>query len=198
MTTETSFTQETIPLLLQRMVALEENFIDLKNRVSGLEALIHTPDVPPLTTKSGGFGSIDELVKSIEAHFDCKDGLYGPYAYYRSDTEDRAYYDQASRYRTFGFLTPEREGAAEHLRQALWASLENLCQPTSERPRLTLYWRFAKECRILEEVNNETDSLGQTIPNGRIWRKIRTRVAIPNANWSLVKVVAEGERYPEV
>ena len=62
--------------------------------------------------------------------------------------------------------------------------------------RFPLYWRYAKECRILEETQ-EADSKTVPIDIRRPKRhKIITRIAIPGANWDLVDYTKpEGEPF---
>lgn len=124
------------------------------------------------------FPTLDSLVDAIERLFDCRDGFHGPYALPTGEEQ--------LRYRVLGAITSTK--TAEDLRRALYYDLLNLygsCNHSPAKP--ILYWRFAKEQRISEEF----EILDR--------RKIRTRVAIPEANWSVCKfIVPEMANYPVI
>lgn len=128
--------------------------------------------------------SLDGLIRYLETIFECRDG---PYQAWVEHEGDRLWYV------TLGIRDFETYSSPETLRNQLLHSLltirgDILAPKTlnlmkkmkllSKDDRPILYWRFAKGGRIQEDVEKM---------DRRKFRFIRTRVAIPGANWDLIK-----------
>lgn len=130
-------------------------------------------------------GTIDALVERVEKMFDCRNGYFGSY---------HQVGDQIFPYTTVGLLaTATIPFAQDHLRQALYTSflmLKRSCK--SERPML--YWRYAKAMRIQEDT---AGVVGAASPFP-VQYKIMTRIAIPEADFSVIDRVVKAEYAPYV
>lgn len=130
------------------------------------------------------FGSVGKLAEQVERIFDCKQGDFR--AYHSVWDEELTGYREFS-YSTFVVIAPASMlESQERLRQVIYTALFKLKQTCkSERP--VLYWRFAKEERIQEE-EGRSDRVGAS-------HKIYTRLAIPEADFSVVEGITckEGE-----
>lgn len=175
---------------LSLLPSIQRSYMDLEKRLVALEGGTPKPAqfLEVLTDASlVRFDSIAGLVGQVEKMFDCRDGYYGSY---------HQVGDQTFPYTTLGLLAlVDTVDAQEHLRQALYASfvrLKKSCK--SERP--TLYWRYAKEMRIQEEEGNIHGGLHSKNAVASLRHKIRTRIAIPEADFSVIDtVVPEGATY---
>jgi hypothetical protein len=130
--------------------------------------------------------SLADVVNEVEQLFDCQDGEYGPSHRLFGDTVPNG---PAYPYIALGLIaTNSTPDAQEYLRLAMLASFRML-HKTCKSTRPVLYWRFAKEVRIQEE----TEKGGQKY-------KIRTRIAIPEADYYVVgwAVKLEAEPYKVV
>jgi hypothetical protein len=118
------------------------------------------------------FGTVEKLVEHIERMFDCQNGDYRAWHTALDGGEHL--------YSCIAIIAPaSREDSQERLRQVIYSAFLKLKQTCkSERP--VLYWRFASPERIQECA--ETDLERQTTPR----HKIRTRVAIPEADFSIL------------
>lgn len=141
----------------------------------------------PAVAEPVPFGSIGKLVEQVESMFDCHDGDF------------RSYHTEFGLGgRTAGMFTYVSLGllayatvvdAPERLRQAFYTAFLKLKQTCkSERPML--YWRYAEAERIQEEQAN--DGL---LPCP-VKYKIRTRIAIPEADFSVVGYLVQQEGQP--
>lgn len=134
--------------------------------------------------------TLDELVEEIEKLFDCRYGDYRSYHTVRSSSVDPLL-SEIYPYVTLGFIGIAKpnhplEVTFEDLRAAL---LEQFKELRLEYGPI-LYWRFAKERRIQEEIN------GDKGPDREGDIKIRTRVAIPRLDHRLFTL--EDKSYPRV
>lgn len=129
-----------------------------------------------------------ELVAEIEKLFDCRNGMYGahcmPEEMRPADSNERQY-----RYATFRAIT--RDGDMEVLRQHLFEKIAALAlrsrpewREGATSKKLTLYWRFAVEERIQEETEGSFETMTS-------WKKIRTRICIPEKWWPPPSAVDE-------
>lgn len=152
-----------------------KSLVDVQKRLKRLEP---TEIVVP---KVASFGSVEALVKQVEVMFDCRDGDHRAYyTEYNEATGECSHYN----YVVLG-ITAAGEDAPEKLRQELYTALFKLKQSCpSERP--VLFWRHAVQERIQEERGVGTDL-----------HKIRVRVAIPGADFSVIGPVLakEGESF---
>ena len=133
------------------------------------------------------FQTLQSLVDEIKKMFACANGYYGAYVFDpKQPLPDSADFQWlAYRYRTLGYITSNPDRPLERLRYALWKDLQTLCV----RPNMQLYWRFAEAGRIQEEHT----PIGRSV----LW-KIRTRVAIPGADWAKVREKIDLEEYVRI
>lgn len=152
-----------------RVVALERQYAALLEYIKGLRTHPAPLPYPPVHQP---FGSVNGLVTAVEGLFDCRDGDHR--AGHRVDT--KVYF-----YTTLGLIASAAvPDAPERLRQALYKAFQILRKTcTSKRPML--YWRYAKEERILEDAEKLNTELSRY--------KIMTRVAIPEADFSAVAYI---------
>lgn len=164
--------------LEKRLIALEEPKLSAgymahrrKQMDESLRSVLMTP-----------FGSVAKLVEQVERMFDCKNGDYS--AWHSVWNTELGKYDRYE-YPVVGVITlASTSDAPEQLRQTLYTAflkLKRTC--TSERP--VLYWRFAAAERIQEEVETRAE-----VP---VRYKIRTRFAIPEADFSVIEDVIKLE-----
>lgn len=120
------------------------------------------------------FPTLESLVDAVEKLFDCRDGVYGSFAVEDGKRQDGYYY------RTLCIITDTSTQPETRLRQQLYTDLLDVyatcasaLEGTGKKP--ILYWRFAKQVRITEEMEK---------PNRYVRYKIRTRIAVPEADWS--------------
>jgi hypothetical protein len=104
-------------------------------------------------------------------------------------------------YVTIGFMTlaPKQStdvlqsisdrNAAQMLRQAMMKTLLDLRMTVPRGEPGTLYWRYAAGGRFLEEIETS---------NRKRYAKIMTRIAVPNTDYGVQGVTAQGERYPQI
>ena len=158
-------------------------------RVTALEQRINRMVTAPVKVtveyplSSAPFGSIDKLVEQAEQMFDCKNGDWRQYhTVYATDSVVE--YEYVCLALIASADIPE---AQEHLRQAVYTSLLKLKQTCKSR-RPVLYWRYAVQERIQEEAQYDGD-----VP---MQYKIRTRIAIPEADYSVVAAVVAPEGVP--
>jgi hypothetical protein len=134
------------------------------------------------------FGSRDNLVGHIESMFDCKDGDY--FSYHSAG-------EQKFPYTMLGLIAPPSiPDAQERLRQAMYTAFHKL-KLTCKSARPVLYWRYGQIERIQED-SAKADHHNVPVEIRRPARfKIRTRIAIPEADFSVVDdlVKAEGDAY---
>jgi hypothetical protein len=129
------------------------------------------------------FGSIEALVLQIERMFDCKDGDHRAW-HAEWDYAVRRYQDYP--YMTLAAIAPASiENAAEQLRQTLYTALFKL-HATCKSARPVLYWRYAKEMRIEEDSCGPGSVVYEGLPVTETKYKIRTRIAIPEADFKVV------------
>lgn len=121
------------------------------------------------------FPTLESLVDAIERLFDCRDGYYGAYA--DGPTDGKRVEDipkrEGMRYVSIAIITNVSEDSEQRLRQAMYEGFVALRVQLGRAVKPVLYWRYAASERFAEEADLDI---------GRI--KIRTRVAIPDADWS--------------
>lgn len=132
--------------------------------------------------KFAGFPTLGDLVANIELIFECRNGDYSAYA----TEHHRLNQEGAYRYRTIRYITANPDRPYERLRIAVWQHLCSLAD-TVPASRPVLYWRYAIQERIHEFKDPASDR----------WQ-IRTRVALPEADWSKYPGVEEGANAPEI
>ena len=166
---------------LSLMASLQQSHFDLENRVAKLERPRPVPNSMPYTPSTVTFGSVDKLVESVEQLFYCKNGDHRFFhTEYGTDGSVSHY-----QYEVFGLIA-SGPTAQERLRQELYTAFRKIVEAHfSERP--TLFWRHATEERIQEERAEGTDVY-----------KIRARVAIPGADFSVVGPILHQEGQPFV
>jgi hypothetical protein len=147
-----------------------ESVIDLQKRVQRLEQRLEPPDNLQGALRAV-FPSVDTLVHEIETLFDCKDGDH------RSEHTDPE--GVSHPYHALALIAPaDLRYGQQKLRFALYEAFVKLrASCRSSRPKL--YWRYAMAQRIQEEYDAALSGAGAR-------HKIRTRVAIPEADFCLV------------
>lgn len=140
--------------------------------------------------------TIEALVSYIETLFDCRDGYHGAYAdnMYLSCSKDDDY-----RYRVVGVITDTKTpDPLRRLRNALahdFTLLRTTLPTGLPEVKPILYWRFAQEERIQEEQDGL--DYASRIDHPHLY-KIRTRIAIPGVNWSVLDLPQEGAYYRKI
>jgi hypothetical protein len=155
-----------------RVDTLERRYADLLLTLARAAPTLQQPPTP--------FGSIDKLVEQVERMFDCRDGDHrGVHQVWNTERSAFDHYP----YSVLGLIAPSSiPDVRERLRQEMYAAFLKLKQTCkSERP--VLYWRYAKECRMLEDT--EYGGREQTR------HKINTRIAIPEADFNAVEDVVK-------
>lgn len=169
-----------------------------------------------MTTKPWNIETISmaDLIARIEQLFDCRDGHYGAFAHGGPPEEMlergnikglrawEATYEPL-RYATLAWraMINPKQDVAGLLRARLLGDFYSIlrqfpdrdhiedCGGILDRAKPRLYWRFHESCRIGEERNRVGRYTYQTV---------RTRVAIPDCDWSRVPHVAEGAIIPRI
>lgn len=169
--------------LQEQITALTNSYTELRQELRKLLDKKAPPDVGP-------FGSADALVAHIEHMFDCRDGEFGMYTTVPTlDEKGKKIGWHPEPYTVLAMLLGgEFPQAPEQLRQALYRVLFQL-KATCKSPRPVLYWRYSKEMRIEETRKREEQSLDNVF-------KIRTRLAIPEADFSVVGAIAQDGTKP--
>lgn len=166
---------------LSLMASLQRSHLELAERVERLERPKPVTNSTTYTPHTVSFGSVAELVKSVEQLFDCKDGDYRAYHTECGLDGNVSYF----RYEVLGAIAGGPD-AQEMLRQQLYTAFRKIREAhPSERP--VLYWRHAAEERVQEERAEGTDLY-----------KIRARIAIPGADFSVISPILAKEGQPFV
>jgi hypothetical protein len=133
------------------------------------------------------FGSTGKLVEQVESMFECKNG---DHRRAHSVWDELGGFFVEYPYVVVGLLAPTAiPDAQEQLRQAMYTSFFKLRQTCkSERP--VLYWRYAEQERIQEETEQAP---GSSVP---VRYKIMTRIAIPEADYSVVEALVKPSNGP--
>jgi hypothetical protein len=175
--------QRTCIDLDRRVQTLEQRYAELLQTLTSAAPLEKFRVVcDPLQT-AVPFGSIDNLVGHIESMFDCRDGDHR--GCHQVWNVERGTFDQHE-YQMLGLIAASSiPNARERLRQSVYAAFLKLKQ-TCKSARPVLYWRYAKEVRILEDT--EYGGREQTR------YKISTRVAIPEADFNAAEDIIKVER----
>lgn len=165
--------------LTARVTSLEQQYAELLERLTPKQ-----PEIVEPALRKVPFGSIDKLVEQVEHMFDCHNGDWRSYhTEFGLGGRTAGMYP----YTVLGLLAQATvPDAQEKLRQALYTGFLKLRQTCkSERP--VLYWRHAEAERIQEESFQEESAL----------HKIRSRIAIPEADFSVVEYMVhrEGQNY---
>jgi len=154
-----------------------------------------------------------DLLERIESVFDCREGHYGPFArpsperlgMRMTPAQRQAWEELHEPYRYITLMWRAKLDGKQDtpglLRTALWGSFYTIwcqfpdrehiekCGGVLERAKPVLYWRFAPGSRISEE----------RVKNGRwVFCDIRTRVAVPDCDWSRVPHKTECAPVPRI
>lgn len=179
------------------LASMQRTCVDLGARVIKLEgegaslreALAQLIDkkAPASAVEHAPFGSVAKLVKTIEGMFDCRNG--DPRAWHEEWVSgDQHVGYRRHQYIAFTLIAPSSmEDAQERLRQMFYTAFHRL-KRTCKSPRPVLYWRYAAEERIQEELG-VSERIGNSF-------KIRTRVAIPEADFSVVNEIVQADGMP--
>jgi small-conductance mechanosensitive channel len=128
------------------------------------------------------FGSVQALVEQVERMFVCKNGDHRAFHTAWSNEAPVGYREHY--YKVLALIVPiDVANAQERLRQLLYIALFKL-KATCKSEHPLLYWRYAEAERISEETN---------ATHGY---KIRMRVAIPEADYSVVGPVVQIDGQP--
>lgn len=166
---------------LSLLGSIQKSYLDLELRVNKLERPRPVPNSMPFTPSTVPFGSIEKLVESIERLFNCRDGDYRAYHTAYGSDGGVSYHP----YQVFGALSAGPT-AQERLRQELYTAFLKIHEAhPSEHP--VLYWRHAAQQRIQEEHAEGTDVY-----------KIRVRIAIPGADYSVIGPILATDGQPYV
>ena len=200
MTIEFQAIASVVGSLQERVATLEQQYIELQNELSLIASIQRAQmDLEKRFKKLEGearalygfgqepksyeevsvprlyapFGSIDRLIQQVESMFDCRDGDHRAW---HSVWADNAYVQHP--YTILGLLAPSSiPNAQERLRQAMYTSFFKL-RATCKSKRPVLYWRYGVAERIQEDVS--------PLGDGELRYKIMTRIAIPEADFSVV------------
>lgn len=163
---------------LSLLASVQRTLIEHEARIENLEAeekpMLSGVDQSPHAFVP--FGSIDKLVQQVEKMFECKNGDY--------HQEHSAWNESIGDFDLFPYVTlslmasSAMGDAQERLRQSLYTAFVKL-ETTCKFDKPVLYWRYGVEGRIREEA--ERGPPGHTLRH-----KIRTRIAIPEADFSVV------------
>lgn len=134
------------------------------------------------------FPTLESLVAAIEDLFDCRNGRHR----YCHDTMTPEGTPVQYVYEMLAAYTYNVDQPIQRLRQAVYADFVRLHKSCPDDRKPVLYWRFSAVQRIAEEgYPHERDTAG--------WL-IRTRFAIPSADYSVAKllVIPRDGRYREI
>lgn len=166
--------------LTAQVTELQQRYGELLKRLS------RDPAPKDVKFRPAPFGSINNLVEQIERMFDCKDGDHRA-VHMVSIVKGEV---QQYPYTTVGLIAPaDIPDAQERLRQAMYTSFHKLkltCK--SERP--VLYWRYGQIERVQEDT--EIYARGTSFERAEKY-KIMTRIAIPEADFSVVADVLKAD-----
>lgn len=166
---------------LSLLRSIQRSYLDLELRVNNLERPRPVPNSMPFTPSTVPFGSVAKLVESIERLFVCKEGDHRHFHTAYGSDGGVSYHG----YQVLGALTGGPD-AQERLRQELYTAFLKIKEAhPSEHP--VLYWRYAAQERIQEEHAEGTD----------VYR-IRVRIAIPGADYSVVGPILATDGQPFV
>jgi hypothetical protein len=170
------FLERQVEHLSRRMGELATQYAALLTQVEALRRYESRQPARPHSSLFKRFGSIDALVAQAEEMFDCKNGDH------RSHHQVWCNDDRASGYAFYPYVhlaliaSEAIPDAPEQLRQCLYTALSKL-KATCKSERPVLYWRWVAPERIQEESTSDTEPLQF---------KIRTRIVIPEADFSVV------------
>jgi hypothetical protein len=134
------------------------------------------------------FGSVQALVGQVERMFVCKNG--DPRAFHTAWSNEPPVGYREHYYKVLALIVPtDVADAQERARQLLYTALFKL-KATCKSEYPLLYWRYAEAERILEEFGN-SERAGAS-------HKISTRIAIPEADYSVVGPIVQIEGQPIV
>jgi hypothetical protein len=179
------------------IVELEERVIRLEQRNGALNALLDSSKLASYPTQKPPadltqFNSIEALVQQVELMFDCQDGDYCAYHTVHTDTPQGVGRD-VYMYTNLALIAPASAShATDRLRQMFYAGFQKL-KKTCKSQRPVLYWRYAAAERIAEETEYQQAQGCEPVPYRY---KIRTRFAIPEADFSVVSELVHQEGTP--
>lgn len=155
------------------LASIQRTCFDLDARLTGVERRLgHVAPLTQSTPTKLLFPATQELVRLVEDMFDCRDGKHSAWL----EVDGTIYY-----YMTLAAIVSSdpRVDPQAILRQVLYDAFVKL-RSTCKTPRPKLYWRFAEQERIQEE--KEGGFFESSVYN----YKIRTRVAIPEADFTVL------------
>lgn len=183
--------------LWQRSKQLEQRVQVLEAQYAAQLACIAHPLQSLSTAPRSGLllpadNTMSDLLAFIGQRFECRGGNHNAHAYGVGvgSSPEILHEHEPYRYRTLAYVTTNPDRPQIRLRERL---AQDICTLWGSCPRgkHLLYWRFEEPEQIEEEQ-------GALSPSGCPAWKIRTRIAIPAADWNVVTLTPDGAAYPSI